>query len=173
MLLKYHSIRILGSRALGGKTFLQLGQDIDCQTADGKDYAEVKLFGFTPGTSSILRTLLYEVADETTAFEFEPILESYPDARIIRVVSHEPIISEPEREFIRSGLLSIDSIARRQLIRDSDSVYTDRYGMLVYGQNKLSLTGSYSDQDQRLETNDAWIKVEIDINDVPVYTTKL
>lgn len=172
MLLKYHEVDILETKHISGSTFLSLRQTIDCRTADGDDYAEVKLFGFTPGTSSTIRKLLYQVPDDTTAFTFESVLHSYPMARIVRVISHEPILSIQDREFIKQGLLGIDSIARRQLIRDGDSVYTDRYGMPVYGQNKLSLTGSYSDQDQRLETNAAWIKVEVEINDTPIYTTR-
>lgn len=165
MMLTYHDLDILEARKMSGKNFVHLAQRIDCEVADGDDYREIKLLGFDKtktGSSTTLRKLLYEIPQSASIFEFEHILASYPAARIIRTISHEPVISLTEREFVRQGLISIETIARRQLIRDSSTVYTDRYGMHVYAQNKLSLTGQFSDQDYRIGSNDAWIQVPTD-----------
>ncbi len=172
MRLTYGNLELGKLRRLSGHSFVELSQRIDCKTADGDDYGEVRLFGFTPGDSQITRKLLYQIPEGSGIYEFEEVLVSYERARIIRTISHEPVISQTDREFVRQGLISIESIARRQLVRDRDSVYTDRYGMPVYAQNKLSLTGQFSDTDYRLHSNDAWIEVHNTFDDELAYTTE-
>jgi hypothetical protein len=172
MRLTYGDLELGEVKKLSGHVFVHLRQRIDCKTADGDNYGEVRLFGFTPGDSQITRKLLYQVPEGTGIYEFEEILDSYPGARIIRTISHEPVVSLTDREFVRGGLISIESIARRQLVRDRETVYTDRYGMPVYAQNKLSLTGQFSDTDYRLHSNDAWIQVHNTFDDELAYTTE-
>lgn len=169
----YHELQIAGVKRVKDIPFLELEQKIDCSTVDGIDYEEVKLWGFTPGDSSIVRKLLYQIPDSATLMDMEDLIQSYPLARIIRQISHEPVVSPSEREFVQQRLVSIEAIARRQLVRDNSTVYTDRYGMPVYAQNKLSLTGEYGDQDYRSGTNYAAIEVGKAAFDQPIYSTEL
>lgn len=174
MKLTYHELVTGAAKTYAHRTFVRMEQRIDCSRQVGIDYEEVKLFGFssTAHKSSIIRSLLYEIPNHITIQDFLEILDSYPNSRIIRQISHEPVISLTEREFVRSGLLRIEQIARRQLVRDGGSVYTDRYGMPVYAQNKLSLTGEYQDQDYRITVGDAALEVDLPLTDIPIYTTE-
>lgn len=174
MKLTYEELVTGAAKKYAGSTFLSMKQVIECERQVGTDYEEVKLFGFDPTKhlSSTLRTLLYEIPYHITIQDFLEILDSYPNARIVRQIAHEPVVSPTDREFVRSGILRIEQIARRQLVRDGRSVYADRYGMPVYAQNKLSLTGEYQDQDYRITVDAAAIPGESPLVDVPIYTTE-
>lgn len=174
MKLTYHELRTGAAKKYAGRTFMRMEQKIDCIRQVGIDYEEVKLFGFssTASESSILRSLLYELPHHLKVQDFLEILDSYPNSRIVRQISHEPVISPAEREFIKSGLIRMEQIARRQIVRDRGSIYIDRYGMAVYAQNKLSLTGEYQDQDYRITVGNAMVSSGTIITDIPVYTTQ-
>lgn len=146
----YHRIKFLGYKELDNQfKYAHLTQVVECATSQA-DEQDLLLFGFENQRQE--RVLLYQVPINHT--DFEVILEKYPSARIIRSIGYEPILSSTEELLISKGLLDISPILSRQLVRYQSTLFLDKAGMPIYCQNKLSLTGEFSDQDYRINLSD-------------------
>lgn len=149
----YHPIQFLGYEESGNVRYAHLEQEIDCISI--ADEENLQLFGFENKKS--IRTLLYQVPQWHN--DFQSILARYPMARIIRAISHSPLMTATENVMVQKGYGRIESYIERQLVRFNNSVYLDRIGLPVYAQNKLSLTGKFADQDYRIVYTGAEIEV--------------
>lgn len=132
----------------GSTHYAYLSQSVSCELPLGAVDQEPHLLGFVD--SLALRKLYYRIPTRTTQEDFELLLTSYPDARIIRVLDHEPILTPEQKVRVEKGVIDVLEIAETQLIKNSDgTVYIDRFGLMVFAQNRLCLSGVLNDQDYR------------------------
>lgn len=139
-----------------GVKYALLKQQVECVCGESDEF-DLALFGFTEPEGENVRELHYLVPISHTGFQ--ELLEKYPDARIIRTLSHEPILSTTEQLMMDRGLLQLDGFLENQLVRFHDELFLDRMGLPVYAKNKLSLSGNIPDQDIRITPCGAEIEI--------------
>ena len=87
------------------------------------------------------RVTWISVPKGTTAEQVTAQLKANPNARIYRVLSNEPILTDAQESAIASGLTTLDVIAARQLVVDGNSGDTILHnGKEQYAANFFSLT---------------------------------
>jgi len=133
----------------GSAHYAHLKQHINCELSNDEVQHESELLGFN-SNGSCTREVYYRIPARTQKEDFELFLQSYPDARIIRIIDNEAVLSQRQRERVQSGVVSMADIAKTQVILDKDKrAVIDLFGLAVYGQNRLSLSGNLQDQDYR------------------------
>lgn len=144
----------------GSAHYAHLRQIINCELSNDEVDHEIRLLGFN-SNGSCTRDVYYRIPARTNQEEFELFLQSYPDARIIRVIDHEAVLSTRQRERVQSGVVSVADIAKTQIILDEDKrVVVDLFGLPVFGQNRLSLSGNIQDQDYRWPLTPSGAEIE-------------
>jgi hypothetical protein len=84
----------------------------------------------------------------TTQAQVEAKLKANPKARIYRVLSLSPILTDSQKSAIDGGLTTLDVIAERQMIKDSEGNAVPFEGQVQYAANFFSLVGK-EDEDLR------------------------
>jgi hypothetical protein len=84
----------------------------------------------------------------TTAAQVEAKLKANPKARIYRVLSLKPILTDSQISAIESGLTTLEAIADRQAVKNSEGEYIQYNEQVQYAANFFSLQGK-EDEDHR------------------------
>jgi len=156
----------------GSAKYAYLSQKVTRDNAVGEEDREEHLLGFQNGQCT--RSVYYRVPANTTEDDFELFLQSYPDARIIRLIDHEPILSSKQRERIEQKVISKADIAKSQVVMEpNQTLYIDNFGFVVYGQNRLSLSNHLSDQDHRWQSLERGVTVEQEVMQAVISKTQL
>jgi hypothetical protein len=56
----------------------------------------------------------------TTAEQVQAMLDKKPDAKIYKVLSHEPILTDGQEYALEAGLIDLETIAEKQMVRDGE-----------------------------------------------------
>lgn len=122
---------------------------------------EIDAFGDVDGAaydSNQERVAWIDVPAGSTQEQVEAQLAKFSNARIVTMLSNEPIVTDAQKAVIESGQLTVDQIAHRQLVRfpeghpEGGQPALDGSGKLQYKLNVFSADGSKSDTDNRSET---------------------
>jgi hypothetical protein len=101
---------------------------------------------YTKTFSKIIRYCRYRL-DDNPYEGFIQTLQQFPEARLFRTNSHEPItngINEAQRQ-----ILNLYELADSQRVIVDGVPYIDDFGLHVYAHTWLSLDGAGSDTDER------------------------
>lgn len=93
------------------------------------------------------RSLNYQVPFNQNV---EDVLNEYLFAKIIRIISHEPIITPRISFAMKLGAMTLEQVSANQLLRYEDGIQVDEFGLPIYTQNLLVLDRlDVEDQDWR------------------------
>ena len=84
-----------------------------------------------------------------TVADVEAMLAKSPNAKIYKVLSHTPILTDGQEYAIESGLRNLEDFADAQLIRTNDGEAILDDGAEQYSAKFFSKTGEQDDQDLR------------------------
>lgn len=92
----------------------------------------------------------------TTQEQVEGLLAKKAGAKIVRITSSTPILSDNHKSMIAQGTLTLEKVAARQLLRVPDTAETnpggvalDRNGKFQYAVNVFTTDASRQDEDRR------------------------
>jgi hypothetical protein len=95
------------------------------------------------------RSLMFLLSGNNNTFHL--LLEQNPQARIIRTIDNEPILTTQEQLMIDGGLELLSHYAERQLLLDaSGKPVIDEFGLPIYAKDRLFFKGDLMDLDMRI-----------------------
>lgn len=100
----------------------------------------------------------------TTEEQVGAHLAKYPNARIYKVLSMEPILTDGQEYAIEAGLTDLETIANKQIVCDSEGTPALFNGEVQYSAKFFSLEGK-ADEDRRPAAN-ATVAEEVKSDDL-------
>ena len=95
------------------------------------------------------RSLMFLLAANNNTFH--QLLQKQPDARIIRTISNEPILTTQEQLLVDHGLELLSYYAEKQILIDEHrQPILDEYGLAIYIKDRLFMSVVLEDQDLRI-----------------------
>jgi hypothetical protein len=95
------------------------------------------------------RSLMFLLPANNNTFHL--LLEKQPQARIIRTISNEPILTTNEQLLVDHGLELLSYYAEKQLLVDENQkLILDEYGLAIYTKDRLFMSTVLEDQDLRI-----------------------
>lgn len=146
IMIRFHPIQFLGYVQPEGSPCYKYGhltQQVD-YSADLSENLK-RAFGYNNGE----RTLMFLL--QSSNENFHNLVAAAPDARIIRTISNEPILTTQEQILVEHNLELLSHYAEKQLTTDANGkVLLDEWGMAIYTKDRLFLKGGMVDQDLRI-----------------------
>jgi hypothetical protein len=99
------------------------------------------------GRISSVRHVEYELIG--TIEDLQKLLDTYPDAKIVHTLMHEPYISPHESELIMGKLKTIQEVAAYKRVKEEGREVIDEFGFHVYLKADIDFTGTVQDTDLR------------------------
>ena len=94
------------------------------------------------------RVCWISVPHGSTAEQVQAQLDSCPNARIYKVLSHEPILTDGQEYALEQGLTDLAAFENKQLVRDNDGNPILDEGAMQYSAKFFSVEGK-EDEDRR------------------------
>lgn len=116
----------------------QLRQVVDKNYPGGKissdkqdSLYDLSSFGFKGQSFQENRVCWIDVPKGATQEQVQTLIDNHPQARIYKVLSSDPILTDSQEQAIAQGLTTLEVIADRQMIRNSDGKLIDRGGQVI------------------------------------------
>jgi len=98
------------------------------------------------------RVCWISVPHGTTAEQVQAQLDSCPNAKIYKVLAHEPILNDGQEYALEQGLNDLATFENAQLVRDNDGNPILDDGAMQYSAKYFSKDGK-EDEDRRVSSN--------------------
>ena len=98
------------------------------------------------------RVTWISVPKGTSAADVQAMLDKNPNAKIYKVLSHEPILTDGQEYALENGLTDLATFENAQLVQDNDGNPILDDGAMQYSAKFFSLNGK-EDEDRRISSN--------------------